>query len=402
MQTTVNNVKEATQHTLTNRLAGNACSWGPTNRSYGGSNIEFGQRSETIINKRDQHGFRAMSPLKATYHKRVQPVGSTEMTHPGYPCTPYARLEGFPGGVEYWFSDLLDRMTAVGEQTPDLLAMRAEANLKQQDINLLLFAAFLPSTLRNIKETYQKMDSLIDILHDKRKLMRRFKGTDMKSLYLQWLFVWNQLHRDLVGGAKFLKKQSRPIGSLVTGRARASWTTSYEDVKTPSAWERIGLARCQTDVTVSQRAVSVARVTCDVAYTHNALGIDNPMYLIWDLIRWSWVIDQVVDIGLFIQSITSLHGLEFLGTSITKRVVNVSQINVEPYAYNGYSYSPSYSTGTSIRKTVDRQVRENPTRTVTVRNPFQNSIAVTAAVAAAVGLKMQRDVDIQWILRHAR
>lgn len=402
MQTTVNIVKEAPSHTRTVRYAGNACAWGPTLRSYGGSNLEFGQRSETVVNPKDQYGFRAMSPFKATYHKRVQPVGSTEMTNPDYPCTPYARLEGFPAGIEYWFPSLLDRMTALGEQTPDLLAMRAEANLKQQDINLLLFAAFLPSTLRNIKENLQKMDSLIDILHDKRKLMRRFKGTEWKSLYLQWLFVWNQLHRDLVGGARFLKKQSRPIGSLVTGRARASWTTSYEDQRTPFAWDRIGMATCRTDVTVSQRAVSVARVTCDVSYTHNALGIDNPMYLAWDLIKWSWVIDQVVDFGLFIQSITSLHGLEFLGTSVTRRAVNTSQVNVEDYSYNGYSYAPKYSTGMSIRKTVDRQVRSNPTHTVTVRNPFQNSVAVTAAVAAALGLKMQRDVDIDWILRRAR
>ena len=366
----------------------------------GGSNIEFGRRSKTVVNKKDQYGFRPMSPFKAEYHKRVQPAGSSKMT--GGACWDSYEFGGFPHGMEYWFKDSFNRMSALGEQSSDLLAMRAEANLKQQDINLLLFAAFLPKTLRSIKDRYQKMDALLDIAHDKKKLMQRFKRSDWKSLYLEWLFVWNQLHRDVVGGAAFLKKQSRPIGSLVTGRARAEWTTSYEDVKYPFAWNHIGKATCRTDVHVSQRAVSVARVTCDVAYTHNALGIDNPMYLAWDLIRWSWVIDQILDIGLFIQSITSLHGLEFLGTSVTRRAVNLSQVNVEGYSAGGYSWTPSYSTGTSTRKTVDREVRSNPTRTITVRNPFQNSVAITAAVAAAVGLKMQRNVDIDWILRHAR
>lgn len=398
MQTTVNVVQPAATHIQLNYDA--KCAEAGKYESYGGSNVEFGRRSKTVINKKDQYGFRPMSPYKAEYHKRIEPVGTSKMIGPT--CWMNHDFSGFPGGMEWWFRDSFDRMTALGEQSSDLLAMRAEANLKQQDINLLLFAAFLPKTLLSIKDRYQKMDSLLDIAHDKKKLMRRFKKSDWKSLYLEWLFVWNQLHRDVVGGAAFLKKQSRPIGSLVTGRARAEWTTSYEDVKYPYAWNYIGKAVCRTDVHVSQRAVSVARVTCDVAYTHNALGIDNPVYLAWDLIRWSWVIDQVIDIGLFIQSITSLHGLEFLGTSITRRAVNLSQVNVEDHSADQYKFVPSYSTGTSIRKTVDREVRSNPTRTVTVRNPFQNSVAVTAAVAAAVGLKMQRDVDIDWILRHAR
>lgn len=396
MQTTVNTIQPVP---YVEHLYGDDCKPAGVEESYGGSNVEFGRRSKTVINKKDKYGFRPMSPYKAEYHKRTQPTGTSKLT--GGHCSSNRDIRGFPGGMEWWFGDSFDRMSALGEQSPDLLAMRAEANLKQQDLNLLLFAAFLPQTLRTIKDRYQKMDSLIDILHDKKKLMRRFNRADWKSLYLEWLFVWNQLHRDVVGGAAFLKKQSRPIGSLVTGRSRAEWTTSYEDVKRPYGQNYIGKATCRTDVHVSQRAVSVARITCDVAYTHNALGIDNPAYLYWDLIRWSWVIDQVIDIGLFIQSITSLHGLEHLGTCITRRAVNLSQVNVESMTHNGYTCTPSYNTGTSIRKTVDRQVRSSPTRTVTVRNPFQNSVAITAAVAAAVGLKMQRDVDINWILRRA-
>lgn len=370
--------------------------------SSGGTNIKFSQRSETVNNPKDSYGFRAMSPYKATKHEREQPAGSGKMEYKGYPCSPWVKYDGVPGGIEKWFKTLFDRMSVVGEQSTDLLAMRAEANLKQQDINLLLFAAFLPATLKNIHANLKKMDSMIDILHDKQALMHHFRGTNWKSLYLQWLFVWNQLHRDVVGGAAFLKKQSRPIGSLVTGRARANWQTSFEDHQYPYQWGEIGKAVCATNVSVGQRAVSVARVTCDVKYAYNALGIDNPMYLIWDLLRWSWVIDQIVDVGLFIQSITSLHGLEFLGTSVTRRAENTSIVTIEPFSRGARSWHPEYSPGFSTRKTVERLVRSNPTRNVTLRNPFQNSVAVTAAVAAAVALKMERNVDIDLILRRAR
>lgn len=397
MQTTVNAREDLVHTSRKSQRAAGVCTIRPERVASGGSNVEFGQRSKTVSNEKDKYGFRAMSPFRATYHKRIECRGSSEQRLKGYPCfdTVTDRMTGFPGGMERSFGLMLNRMALPTEQSVGLLAMRAEANLKQQDINLLQFAAFLPSTLRNIKGNLQKMDSLIDILHDKRKLMQRFKGTEWKSLYLQWLFVWNQLHRDLVGGARFLKKQSRPIGSLVTGRSRASSQTTFEDHALPREWEYVGRAVCRSTVEVNQRAVSVARVTCDVAYAHNALGIDNPAYLLWDLVRWSWVVDQIIDIGLFIQSITSLHGLEFLGTSVTRRATNASIVEVEGMTRGNYTFSVDYSAGTSFRKTIDRQVFKNPTRGIMLRNPFQNSVAVTAAVAAAVGLKMQRtDQDL--------
>lgn len=366
----------------------------------GGFNAVYKAKSPLVRNKKDAYGFRPMSPFEGVEQEREQPTGKSEVwykntsniCHDGLKFRHHGPI---PGGMEYWFRGQIERDHVAGGQTHDLLAMRAEAGLKQQDINVLQFAAFLPATLKNIASNLKKMDHMLDILHDSKKLKRFLKREDPRSLFLQWLFVWNQLYRDVVGGARFLRSKARPIGSLVTGRA--SNTAENEEVVSKLVYANwpIGSAICTTRMSLSQRAVSVARVTCDISYTRNALGLNNPAYLMWDLVKWSWVIDQIADIGLFISSITSMHGLEFLGTSITERIVNETTVTVEPRADDqSFRYSCEFKPGFSRRKSVRRLVRTNPTNTVTFRNPFQNNVMITAAVAAALSMKASGSTDM--------
>lgn len=363
-----------------------------------GSDAIYKAKSALIRNAKDAYGFRPMSPFRGVDQERKQPIGETiQKRDIGGFCGDrlYRHYGGLPTGIEKIFGGFISSESVAGGQTHDLLAMRAEANLRQQDINILQFAAFLPATLKNILSNLRKMDELLDKLHDLQKLKRHLGREDPRSLYLQWLFVWNQLYRDVVGGSRFLRGKARPIGSLVTGRANNTAERTESVTKRVSSWIPVGDATCDVRVTLSQRAVSIARVTCDVKYTHNALGLDNPAYIAWDLVKWSWVVDQIADIGLFISSLTSLHGLEFLGTSITDRVVNESIVTVKlPLKERFNYYEGHWAPGFSRRKSVTRVIRSNPTSTVTIRNPFQNSVMVTAAVAAAVSMKAGQSKDI--------
>lgn len=361
-------------------------------------------RSATVRNPKDKYGFRAMSPFKASEFETRIPVGFSHQFLEREPCyrdKPRAILTNMPDVA----LPAVTRDMSPRGQTDALLAMRAEQALKQQDINVLQFAAFLPSTLRNIKQNAKDARRLLSLLHDRTALRIFLRGTPGRSLYLQWLFVWNQLYRDIVGGAAFLQSQARPIGSLVTGRASAKDVVPYSVRDAPAAWDVIGNRVCDGEHVTSQRAVSVARVTCDVSYGYHAVGLDNPMYLAWDLLRWTWVIDQLVDVGLFIESLTSMHGLEHLGTSVTTRVTNECVVHVEEH-YNpksGVRTVPvSWSPGYSRRKTVTRNVYGEPTRTITIRNPFLNSTKVTAAVIAALSLQLRGERRSLEILRLAR
>lgn len=348
-------------------------------------------RSALVRNPKDEYGFRAMSPFKASEFETRIPRGVShqyqERNGICYQENPRQVITNMPNKA----LPAVTRDMSPRGQTDALLAMRAEQDLKQQDINVLQFAAFLPSTLRNIHQNAKAASKLLDLLHDRQALRIHLRGTPGRSLYLQWLFVWNQLYRDIVAGAAFLQSQARPIGSLVTGRAKARDVVPYTVRDAPYAWEVIGNRVCDGEHVTSQRAVSLARVTCDVRYGYHAVGLDNPIYLAWDLLRWSWVIDQLVDIGLFIESLTSMHGLEHLGTTVTTRVTNECVVSVEEH------YSPatgvrtvpvSWSPGFSRRKTVTRNVYGKPTRTITIRNPFLNSSKVTAAVLVALSLQL--------------
>lgn len=376
-----------------------------------GADTVYKAKSKLVCNKKDAYGFRPMSPFEGVEQEIKQPFGITEhrltdgrFPHCGGLTTKH--IGGIPGGIEHtrFFRNQIYRDSVAGGQTHDLLAMRAEANLRQQDINILQFAAFLPSTLKNIASNLKKMSEMLDLLHDLPKLKRVLKREDPRSLYLQWLFVWNQLYRDVVGGSRFLRNKARPIGSLVTGRASNSVENEEVISKRAQTNIEIGNAICTTRMVLSQRAVSVARVTCDIKYARNALGLDNPAYLAWDLVKWSWVIDQIVDIGLFISSLTSLHGLEFLGTSITDRIVNESTITMEmrpPERAN--AWTGNWKPGFSRRKSVKRVVRKSTTNTVTLRNPFQNNVMITAAVAAALSMKAGGSTDkLTRLARQAR
>lgn len=358
-------------------------------------------RSDLIRNPKDAYGFRSMSPFKA--HEVIIDYDAQGCTFTGTQSrAPFATTtRGEWTGIPLDFRDVPQSSSMVtgGEQTDSLLAMRAEQNLAIRDINVLQFAAFLPATLKNIHDNLRKLDKWTDGIRDPRVRRELLKNEDPRSWYLQYLFVYNQLWRDIHGAIRYLKKKSIPEGALVTGRAFNKQTVPYHNRWSSLSPHRIlhgyqGTVVLNGEIQMSQRAVSVARVTSELHYNKtNALGLDNPMYLAWDLLRWSWVIDQVADIGLFISSLTSLHGLEFLGTSVTTRTVNrcvvmgEDVIHTDPYTK--WSFVARDGFNTSLRKQVTRNVYGQPTNVVTFRNPFKNNIAVTAAVAAALSLKMR-------------
>lgn len=282
--------------------------------------------------------------------------------------------------------------------------MRAESELADANLNVLQFAAFIPSTLRTIASDVRKLKTLLHIAGNVKSLRAFFKvGEDPRSLYLRWLFVYNQLYRDILNSVEFLQSKAKPEGFIVRGTSRNSYTEKYSG-QPWDVWSRteengarnraiVAKAVPEGQIEMSQRAVSYARITNRLEFTANSVGLLNPAYLAWDLVKWSWVVDQLVDIGAYINSLTSMHGLEFLGTSITTRVVNSCTLSYVPVETNqSITTNVSVSPSTSKRKWVDREVRKNPTQTITVRNPFQTSTKINAAVIAALSMEMHR----QW------
>lgn len=365
-----------------------------------------------VSNPMDEFGFRSPSPYWARETAIKHGVGSVEWEsrHPS-PSTQgdcagkkayYSRLTG---ALDASFNNVyMSKRSYTGaEQTNALLAMRAESELADANLNVLQFAAFIPSTLRTIASDVRKLKTLLHIAGNVKSLRAFFKvGEDPRSLYLRWLFVYNQLYRDILNSVEFLQSKTKPEGFIVRGTSTNSYTEKYSGSPL-DVWSRIqnsvssraviAKAIPEGQIEMSQRAVSYARITNRLEFTANSVGLLNPAYLAWDLVKWSWVVDQLVDVGAYINSLTSMHGLEFLGTSITTRVVNSCTLSYVPVETNQtITTNVSVTPSTSKRKWIDREVRKNPTQTITVRNPFQTSTKINAAVVAALSMEMHR----QW------
>lgn len=363
-----------------------------------------------VANPKDKFGFRSPSPYWAREVEVKHGAGTVRWESRHMSASPegncanrkayYSHLDGV---LAYPMQNILTskRSYTGAEQTNALLAMRAESELADANLNALQFAAFIPSTLRTISSDVKKLSTLLQVAGNVKSLRALFKvGEDPRSLYLRWLFVYNQLYRDILNSVEFLQSRAKPEGFIVRGTSTNKYTENYsghvnEIWASMDNWNRAIIAKgnYKGQIEMGQRAVSYARITNQLEFTANSVGLLNPAYLAWDLLKWSWVIDQLVDIGAYINSLTSMHGLEFLGTSITTRVVNTCSLSYEATETNqSVSSDVSVSPSTSKRKWVDREVRKNPTQAVTVRNPFQTSAKINGAVVSALSMEMHR----QW------
>lgn len=353
--------------------------------------IDYETRSENVTNPKDSYGFRAMSNFNAGKHKVDWPNGHSEGILAGGSCgfTVREKVTGLYDDVRHAVAATSD-VSVSGLQTDALMRQRAEANLARGDINVLQFAAFLPSTMRTMRDNAVSLRTLLTEFRNinwKRELRQ---GGNARSLYLQYLFVYNQLYRDLLGGYKHLTEKAGLQSQLVRGRSFNTSTGTTNVLASNAGWTPPGNIRVKGTKKVDQRCVAVARITCETTYAANRLGLTNPIYLGWDLVKYSWIIDQVVDIGGAIGSLSSLHGLEYLGTSLTTHRSATGTISVEQVGY----LTPSFSQGGYEYKNVVRRVYDTPFKGVTVRNPFRNNAMITAAALAALSLELKATRNI--------
>lgn len=359
-----------------------------------GPDIDYFERSDMTKNQKDAFGFRQPSAYSFMEHRVVNPEGRSDYTNKSS-CD--QTLTGYPGNIGYWHKETTDT-SIPGRQSDGLLAQRAEADLNAADINLLQFAYFLPQTLSTIARSARNLGKLADDLaRDPMDLSKAFghKHFDPRSLFLQYLFVWNQGIRDIHGLCNLISDRAKhPHMKLLRGTSNNKATHNYVHSTQPYAWTVVGTSTCSGTKSIEQKAVSYARVVDSISAQRQALGLTNVAYLGWDIVKWSWVVDQFIDVGSFIGSLTSTVGLEFLGTSVTTVEKNIASVHLTPYHYQRgsqqYSCVPHYSNGLSSYTKGVRNVYMSPNTSINLRNPFQASTAMTSAVVAALSLNFKR------------
>lgn len=135
------------------------------------------------------------------------------------------------------------------------------------------------------------------------------KADPQKAVADWWLelqYGWKPLLSDVVGSAELLaQKNIREV------RNRVSKSAS----KSNSIFSDSGIASFPRKKWRISRRVTCKYVayysTSEVNHTLAQVGITNPLYIAWELVPWSFVVDWFIPIGNYINSLDATNGLTF-------------------------------------------------------------------------------------------
>lgn len=203
---------------------------------------------------------------------------------------------------------------------------KALLKLKDQDINLAQTIAERQQTIDMIRNNINRIGSCYSALKAGNygaaanalgvKLPQGGSGGKSKNSQLDavsngWLelqYGWRPLISDVYGGAKFLHKSfTSPRTKLIRASATEK-LTNEEFSSTPiTAGEKRYHREYEVDVLVN---IYYRRNNSTLA-TLKELGITNPLYLAYELTRYSFVVDWFIHIGMFLSSLDASFGCTF-------------------------------------------------------------------------------------------
>lgn len=152
----------------------------------------------------------------------------------------------------------------------------------------------------------------------------RLKPNVAANALLEYQFGWMPLCRDIQSSIEILQSPPPPI--IARGRGSASCVEHrYIDDAFPDMLV-IGRVRCLIQATV--------RVTNPNLYLANQLGLINLPATLWDAIPFSFLLDWILPVSKFLNSMSDFLGLE-LTNSFTSRSYIASDQGKSVYLWNG-------------------------------------------------------------------
>lgn len=310
---------------------------------------------------------------------------------------------------------LVDKVLSVNDlpgfpapsQNRTFVITKALGDLKNQHVNLAMTLAFSGQTSRMIStrathllHSYQRAKrgdfegALRTIAQHRPKGLKRDTAS---SLYLEWLFGWCQLASDVSGIADELSSQSKDKMSYVYGRYGVSDEypiSSGPTMRSAGGLGNYGYLSSSGTRKAASNAVAIGRVTSSGLRRTASLGFTNPAELAWDMLPWSWVLDQFANVGSYLGAFDCTAGLEFVGGSHTLYQSREATFNFEPIADyvsgSGVSnirhrhYLQGSKPGVIRHTTSTRTLFTSADAGLTIRNPFKANLKVAAAAMAAL------------------
>jgi hypothetical protein len=241
---------------------------------------------------------------------------------------------------------------------------------------------------RNLKAREELLDQL------------RKSSKNVSSKYLATIFGLSPLISDVQGLIDEVVSDPRPLEFVATGRFKQVVEVSRAIQGPWIAWGTLPTYGPNRNYTTKSYASSRCflryRVDSKALQDMARLGLINPGYTLWDYLPWSFVIDWVVNIGQWLNTLDADAGLTFITGCYSEQIVHETTVVIDPFSLESTSGSPpvtkqvvsaGYTPGFKNSKTFERYPINAPISTVLqFKNPFS---IFTAAASIALALQMQ-------------
>lgn len=352
------------------------------------------RRSDIVVNEPDELGFRRPSPYQSSVVETRVPTAEIH-SYRFYDCPDVCSDSLYIGVLSKEPASNLgarDGVIVRSDIKPrQQLINSAFSDLKDQKINVAMTLAFVGQTSTMIAERATQLRELYLALRNKewgkiaaslKRLWKRdINRKNLSNLYLEGLFGWAQLYRDLLGAYHELNRKSKSKNTLITGRSYSEFTRGVLRDHPADVSE----LRMEGTNKSFNKAVVYGRLWHQGLHRSSQLGLLNPVEVLWDVIRLSWVIDQFVHVAGYLSAYDATAGLEYLGGSYTEGQVLTCTLRYVPTVNR---IVKSQSTGHVFRSKFDRITISESDINIAIRNPFQSSNAVAAAAVLALAKTM--------------
>lgn len=276
-----------------------------------------------------------------------------------------------------------------------LLVMKALASVKDEKINLAVTLAEMRSTIDMIRKRASKFAKAFAFAkrgkwkqaYDTLGIGHNYKQgrRDLATGWLEIIYGWLPLLADVKGGIDEVNRKVNAEGYTIVGRAKS------EKISASTA-TRKGFIRWGDGVNIE--TVYRSNVTQKVALWYRldlpnlqraaAVGITNPLAILWELTLFSFLVDWWASVGDWLSSLDATIGLEYMGGTHTYYCEMVSEKQTIIAAGGRMKYTP----GVHSVKTMDRKViKDSPDDKLVFTNPLSTSHAITAVALTITSLK---------------
>jgi len=197
----------------------------------------------------------------------------------------------------------------------DRAIIAAKIKLKQADVNLGVAYAERNRTARLLGDTARRIGTAFKSLKrgDVRAAMRilrvsdanrRPRGNSIPQKWLELQYGWKPLLSDVYGAAAALSRQ--PLSDWrVTAKALKEQPMTYS-ANTSNISNGNSLSTCQVEDLTFVRIDALPGN--ELLGSLSSLGITNPLLIGWELVPFSFVVDWMLPIGNWLDSIDALLG----------------------------------------------------------------------------------------------